>query len=202
MLSWISFSIAPPFAEAAAKIWRVSEEGRIEAFVSVITPVNVFYVARKLRNVTTARQLVESLLSTCQVCAPDRAALLAALRLPGKDYEDAVQVVSAQSAALDALVTRDPGRLRRLVVRRLFASELSRGARPKPVRFCPLTAAGARARRRRAGDPPPSQSSQARCGSRLHAPVRPELESPSLHSLPARGDRRLGRRERGGPSRA
>jgi hypothetical protein len=45
---------------------------------------------------------------TCQVCAPDRDSLLAALRLPGKDYEDAVQVVSAQSAALDALVTRDP----------------------------------------------------------------------------------------------
>ncbi len=98
----------PPFAEAAARIWRASEEGRIEAFVSVITPVNVFYVARKLRNVTIARQLGESLLSTCEVCAPDRAALLAALRLPGKDYEDAVQVVSAQSAALDALVTRDP----------------------------------------------------------------------------------------------
>ena len=31
-----------------------------------------------------------------------------ALRMPGKDYEDAVQVVSAQSATLDALVTRDP----------------------------------------------------------------------------------------------
>ena len=37
-----------PFADAAAEIWRANEAGRIEAFVSVITPVNVFYITRKL----------------------------------------------------------------------------------------------------------------------------------------------------------
>jgi hypothetical protein len=40
--------------------------------------------------------------------APDRDALLSALALPVKDYEDAVQVVSAQAELLDALITRDP----------------------------------------------------------------------------------------------
>jgi hypothetical protein len=34
--------------------------------------------------------------------------LLSALALPIKDFEDAVQVVSAQAETLDALVTRDP----------------------------------------------------------------------------------------------
>jgi len=32
----------PPFAEAAAYLWQANEEGRIEAHISVITPVNVF----------------------------------------------------------------------------------------------------------------------------------------------------------------
>ncbi len=97
-----------PFADAAAALWQANDEGRIEAYVSIITPVNVFYIARKLKGAAVARQLVESLLAACRVCGPDRDLLLSALTLPMKDFEDAVQVVSAQAEALDALVTRDP----------------------------------------------------------------------------------------------
>ena len=97
-----------PFADAAAALWQANDEGRIEAYVSVITPVNVFYIARKLKGAATARQLVGSLLATCRVCGPDRDLLLLALALPMKDFEDAVQVVSAQAESIDALVTRDP----------------------------------------------------------------------------------------------
>jgi predicted nucleic acid-binding protein len=97
-----------PLADAAAALWQANDDGQIEAYVSVITPVNVFYIARKLKGAATARRLAESLLAACRVCAPDRDALLSALALPVKDYEDAVQVVSAQAEVLDALVTRDP----------------------------------------------------------------------------------------------
>lgn len=97
-----------PFADLAAALWRANDEGQIEAYVSVITPINVFYIARKLKGTATARRLVESLLAACRVCSPDRDALLSALALPLKDFEDAVQVVSAQTEALNALVTRDP----------------------------------------------------------------------------------------------
>ena len=97
-----------PFADEAAALWQANDDGRIEAYVSAITPVNVFYVARKLKGIETARKLVESLLVACRVCTPDRGALLSALSLPVKDFEDAVQVVSAQAEALNALVTRDP----------------------------------------------------------------------------------------------
>lgn len=97
-----------PFAAAAAEIWRASEEGRIATFVAVITPVNVFYVARKLTGVIRARQVVESLLAACDVCAPDRDGMIAALRAGTKDFEDAAQVASAQAAGLDLIVTRDP----------------------------------------------------------------------------------------------
>jgi predicted nucleic acid-binding protein len=97
-----------PLADAAAALWQANDDGQIEAYISVVTPVNVFYIARKLKGAVTSRQLVESLLSACRVCAPDRDALLSALALRVKDYEDAVQVVSAQAELLDALITRDP----------------------------------------------------------------------------------------------
>jgi len=97
-----------PFAEAAAALWQANEDGRLAAYVSVITPINVFYIARKLKGAPAARQLVESLLAACRVCELDRDMLLSALSLPLKDFEDAAQVVSAEGESLDALVTRDP----------------------------------------------------------------------------------------------
>jgi predicted nucleic acid-binding protein len=63
-----------PFADAAAALWQANDDRQIEAYISVVTPVNVFYIARKLKGAATARQLVESLLSACRVCAPDRLA--------------------------------------------------------------------------------------------------------------------------------
>lgn len=98
----------PPFAEAATEIWRAIEEGRIAGFVSVITPINVFYIARKLKGQARARQVIESLLAACDVCAPDRNGLVNALHSAPRDFEDAAQVASAQAAALDIIVTRDP----------------------------------------------------------------------------------------------
>jgi predicted nucleic acid-binding protein len=46
-----------PFAAAASDIWQASEQGKLENFVSAITPINVFYIARKRKGETVARNL-------------------------------------------------------------------------------------------------------------------------------------------------
>lgn len=43
-----------PFAEAAAQLWEAQRQGRFVAYVSAITPVNIFYIARKLRGIALA----------------------------------------------------------------------------------------------------------------------------------------------------
>ncbi|MEJ5198886.1 MAG: PIN domain-containing protein [Anaerolineae bacterium] len=97
-----------PFAEAATEIWEANRQGRIEAYVSAITPVNIFYIARKLRGVEVARQIVEGLLNECRIAMVDRAVLQDAMMFSLKDYEDAVQLASAMRSRLDAIVTRNP----------------------------------------------------------------------------------------------
>ena len=42
-----------PFAEAAASIWELNYQGKIEAYVSAITPINVFYVTRKMKGLSS-----------------------------------------------------------------------------------------------------------------------------------------------------
>jgi len=96
-----------PFADAATAVWLASEQGQFEGYVSAITPVNVFYIARKIKGVDAARQMVDGLLSACQVCPIDLPILQSALTLPMRDYEDAVQHASASAIQIDAIVTRN-----------------------------------------------------------------------------------------------
>jgi predicted nucleic acid-binding protein len=96
-----------PFAEAAARLWELNAKGDYEGWISALTPVNVYYIARKLKGAAVARQTVKDLLAAYKVCALDFAALDQALGLPLNDYEDAVQHASAASQQLEAIVTRN-----------------------------------------------------------------------------------------------
>ena len=95
------------FAEDAAAIWDADARGEIEAFIAPITPVNVFFIARKLKGAELARAYVAKLLGALHICTLDRQSLLAAEILPIADYEDAVQVACAFFSDLDGIVTRD-----------------------------------------------------------------------------------------------
>jgi predicted nucleic acid-binding protein len=96
-----------PFADAATAVWQANEQSRFEGYISAITPINVFYIARKIKGVDAARQMVDGLLSACRVCPIDLPILQSALTLPMRDYEDAVQHASAVASQMDVLVTRD-----------------------------------------------------------------------------------------------
>jgi predicted nucleic acid-binding protein len=96
-----------PFAEAAAELWRANEQRLYEGYVSAITPVNLFYIARKIKDAAVAHAAVTELLMAFHVCPIDRLILQAALALSFRDYEDAVQHMSAAASQLDAIVTRD-----------------------------------------------------------------------------------------------
>ena len=95
------------FAEAAAALWEAGEQARLEGYISALTPVNVYYIARKLKGADTARQAVAELLAAWRVCLLDVMVLQSALALPLSDYEDAVQHASATANQLDAIITRN-----------------------------------------------------------------------------------------------
>ena len=96
-----------PFAKEAAELFDLSEQGIFEAYVSAITPLNIFYIARKAKAVRDLRQAIQALLQKVSVCPVDKSILTAAFGLRFVDYEDAVQNSSADALGLDAIVTRD-----------------------------------------------------------------------------------------------
>lgn len=96
-----------PFADAAATLWLAHEREQLSVYVAAITPVNLFYIARKLRDEKKAREAVVELLATLNVCAIDQGMLKSALSLPFRDYEDAVQHAAANAAGVEAIITRN-----------------------------------------------------------------------------------------------
>ncbi len=96
-----------PFRAAARALWTAHREGEFEGFVSPVTPVNVFYIGRKIKGRATAYQLVAEILATFPVCSLDQIALQSALTLPFADFEDAVQHTAATASGLDAIITRN-----------------------------------------------------------------------------------------------
>ncbi len=96
-----------PFAKATAELLDLCEQGLFEAYISGITPINVFYIARKAINTNNLRQAISQLLQVVRVCPIDHSVLTNALSLPFTDYEDAVQHASATASRMDAIVTRD-----------------------------------------------------------------------------------------------
>lgn len=97
----------PPFAQVAKELFDLSEEGRVDIFIAAITPINVFYITRKNKSLDRARQAIDELLSSVNVCRLDHSILVKARTTAFKDFEDAVQHTCAAAAGLDAIVTRD-----------------------------------------------------------------------------------------------
>ena len=96
-----------PFFADAEVIFQYLDNGDIECFVSAITPINVFYTTRKLRDKAIAWQAVKDLLIAVKVCRTDKLVLQTAFTLSFTDYEDAVQCASALAENLDAIITRN-----------------------------------------------------------------------------------------------
>jgi predicted nucleic acid-binding protein len=96
-----------PFTAEAGELLDLSEEGAFEAYISALTPLNVFYIARKAKSSTNLRESNKALLQVVKMCPLNDAVLDAAFALPFSDYEDAVQHCCATAAGLEAIVTRN-----------------------------------------------------------------------------------------------
>jgi predicted nucleic acid-binding protein len=97
-----------PFVQDSALVLTAVDEGRAEGLVAAHTITTAYYVTAKIRDVQVATAAISKLLGIVDVIAADRADLLRAISLGWRDFEDAVQAVSAEKIAADAIVTRDP----------------------------------------------------------------------------------------------
>jgi predicted nucleic acid-binding protein len=113
-----------PWVTDAAQIWRISSDGRLTGWVCASSITDIFYIARRLTNVTRARAAVGLCLATFMVCPVDRSTLVMADRMPGNDFEDNLQIACAIANDIDVIITRDPKGFQQSPIRVITASDL------------------------------------------------------------------------------
>lgn len=96
-----------PFADAAAQVFSLVEESRIEGFLCATTVTTVDCLLGQALPPKAARATLRRLLDLFEIAPVNRPVLEQALRSRISDFEDAVIEQSARLVSADAITTRN-----------------------------------------------------------------------------------------------
>jgi predicted nucleic acid-binding protein len=96
-----------PFYKASAGILAAVETLRIQGYMAAHSLTTLFYLVQKDKSSAEARATITNLLQFIQVAPVDQSTIEQALNLDYRDFEDAVQMISAVQCKVDCLVTRN-----------------------------------------------------------------------------------------------
>lgn len=93
-----------PFSEYSHRLFALAEQGELVLYVSALSFSNLYYILRKLKSGPEALALLRRLKTLVQVTAVGAVEVQQALQHDFKDFEDALQCVSAVSAGAPSRV--------------------------------------------------------------------------------------------------
>jgi len=96
-----------PYAVAAADVFALVEESRIEGFLCATTVTTVDYLLGQALAPDKARTALQRLLDLFEIAPVNRPVLEQALRSGIPDFEDAVLEQSARLVSVEAITTRN-----------------------------------------------------------------------------------------------
>jgi len=96
-----------PFYEISAQLLAHAETGKIQGFVAPHSLTTLFYLIQKDKSSAHAKVTITNLLQILKIATIDQSTIEQSLSLSYKDFEDAVQMMSAVQCKADYLVTRN-----------------------------------------------------------------------------------------------
>lgn len=96
-----------PFFETSAGLLAAVETGLVQGYVAAHSITTLFYLVQKGRSSADARATITNLLQFIRIIPVDQSTIEQALNLDFRDFEDAVQMISAVQSKMDCLVTRN-----------------------------------------------------------------------------------------------
>jgi predicted nucleic acid-binding protein len=95
------------FYDASARLLAAVEVGKVRGMVAAHTITTLFYLIRKDKSSAEARAAITNLLQFIEIAPIDQSTIEQALALDYRDFEDAVQMISAVQCKVDYLITRN-----------------------------------------------------------------------------------------------
>ncbi len=102
---FLDFALDRGYADEAEHILNLIESGQFTAYVADITLINIAYVARKQNG--SNKRLLHFITKHFTVVGAENREFEQALALDNKDLEDNIQVVLAENATCQMIITND-----------------------------------------------------------------------------------------------
>jgi predicted nucleic acid-binding protein len=96
-----------PYFETSAGFLAIAETGQIQAYVAAHSITTLFYLIQKDKSSAEARATITNLLQFIRIAPIEQNTIEQALNLDYRDFEDAVQMISAVQCKAECLVTRN-----------------------------------------------------------------------------------------------
>lgn len=96
-----------PFAETAVLLFKAAHKQEIHMFMTATTVTDLYYVTRKEKGKSAALGFIEELIGFVDVVSVDKNIIVEALHTDLTDFEDAIQVCSANREGIATIVTRN-----------------------------------------------------------------------------------------------
>lgn len=96
-----------PYVKDSSLIWKLCETGKAEGYVSTLTFANLVYVMRKELDPKGIQDVLNKLRLIFHFAALSEAELKQASEMEWKDFEDAIQCVTAERIGADFIITRN-----------------------------------------------------------------------------------------------
>ncbi|MBS1505791.1 MAG: PIN domain-containing protein [Bacteroidetes bacterium] len=97
-----------PFSKFAIEIFDAAEKKRIDLFASSHSLATVHYLLKKNINEAELRQILLSLITFITIVPIDEHVIQRSLKSKHKDFEDAIQIIAAQSVdKINCIITRN-----------------------------------------------------------------------------------------------
>lgn len=114
----------PDYVKNSALIWKLCETEKATGYVSALTFANLVYIMRKQLNPEKIEEVYQKLSLIFEFADFRVSDLTHAAELHWKDFEDAVQSVTAERIHADYMITRDVRDFSQSKVRAFTPSEL------------------------------------------------------------------------------
>jgi predicted nucleic acid-binding protein len=97
-----------PRAADAKRLFDAAAARGLTVYVAATTLPTLFYLVKRLVDEPTALAAVDRTRAGSEIAPVTRSTILAARGMPGRDFEDNIQIACAVEAGVDLIVTRDP----------------------------------------------------------------------------------------------
>ena len=96
-----------PFYQAAARLFTLGDEGKIQIFISSLSLANLHYLLSREMSSFEAKQILRKFMVLVQIAPLNEKIIDLALNSEFNDFEDAIQYYSALQNEIEILLTRN-----------------------------------------------------------------------------------------------